>query len=296
MRTTLGFLVAGVALAQTTPTGIQKTGAVTLVRTEGKFSAGPLGSVESTTDNFAAIFQMTDYTNYTPGQIPPITMIGPCTVVVVTGPSPTTGTQPVVTPLDAGSALNVNGPNGSKQFTAIKPGLYGGTLGGGIALPIPGAPPVAPLYLDPGTYTVDNGGGGADIGPFMASLTLPSPTFTWTNADANLTIDRTVGVDIQWTGGDPNGKVAIQGLSSAPDPTSGQNTAALFICSVDNTGDFFVTPDVLSLLPATPTGGSTPAASALTVSTSVQASFNAPGSDLSSFTFQSSSSRGVVYQ
>ena len=303
MRKTLGFslaswLIAGVAFAQTTPTGIQKTGSVGLVRTEGKFSAGPQGTVESTMDMFAAVFQTTDYTNYSPGQAPPTTVIGPCIIVVVSsGQTPAGGTLPVVTPLDAGPVMNVNGPNGSKQFMATRSATtiaYSGALGGGIALPIPGMPPPGPLYLDPGTYAVDNGAGGVDIGPFTANLTIPSPSFAWTNADENLTIDRSAGVDIQWTGGDPNGKVVIEGVASSPDPTTGQPTVGLFICTVDNTGDFFVTPDVLSLLPAS--GGSRPAASFLTVSSGVQASFDAPGSDMSRFSFQSGGSRFVVYR
>ena len=40
--------------------------------------------------------------------------------------------------------------------------MFSGSLGGATAT-IPGLPPPAPLYLDPGSYTVDNGSGGVDV-------------------------------------------------------------------------------------------------------------------------------------
>jgi hypothetical protein len=141
--------------------------------------------------------------------------------------------------------------------------------------------------------TLDNGGGGADIGPFTATLTIPSSPFVWTNADANMSIARSAGVDIAWTGGDPNGKVVIQGSQTSNDPATLQPTVSgLFICTVDNTGDFFVPSDVLSLLPAatfSQTG-------TLIVSNNVVATFNAAGSDMSSFQFQSSATRIVDFK
>jgi hypothetical protein len=302
MKKPLGYFLAlllttGAALAQDTPTGIQKIGAVSMLRTASKVSAGPLGTVESTMDTFGAGFQTLDYTNYTPPQLPPITTIGPCLVANLAQNTVATGV--VATPLDAGPVMNVNGPNGSKQFAVTKTARsisYGGVLGGGIALPIPGAPPVAPLYLDPGTYTVDNGSGGADIGPFTATLTLPNPPFVWTNADADLSIDRSAGVDVQWTGGDPGSKVIIQGASATADPVTRQATGGAFTCIVDNTGDFVVTSDVLAIVPATPTGAGAAGISTLSVSSGVTASFDAPGSDLSNILFQSGAGRSVVYK
>jgi len=298
MRKILGFflalsLTAGTALPQDTPTGITKGGTITLLRTESKIPIGP-AVLDNTMDLFTGGFQISDYTNYTPAPSAQVTTIGPCAVVVTDQQAGSTGV--VVTALDAGPVLNLNGPNGNKQFaarTAASSIAYGGTLGGGIALPLPGARPPAPLYLDPGTYTVDNGTGGADIGPFTATLTLPNPTFAWTNPDANPSIARSTGVDIQWTGGDPGAKVIIQGVSSATDSSTGKSTGiGSFTCSVDNTGDFFVTPDVLSILPAT----TSRAIGTLSVSSGVQASFDARGSDASTFVFQSGGSRTVVYQ
>ena len=294
----LGWSVAaGAAFAQGgPPTGITKTGAVTLIRAEGKVSAGPAGTIETTTDTFIAGFVSTDYTQYTPPPAPQITQIGPCVVVTITPPSSPSTPTIKVTPLDAGPVLNLNGPNGAKQFPVMK-SSYGGMLGGGIALNIPGLPPPPPLYLDPGTYTVDNGAGGADVGPFTTTLNVPT-ALVWTNADADTMIDRSAGVDISWTGGDPGSKVTISGSSTLFDPTSFQVTGgAGFVCSVDNTGDFFVTSDVLSLLPATVAVANVPG-STLTVSTSVQTNFDASGLDTgaSLFLYTSGNTRSVTFQ
>jgi hypothetical protein len=122
----------------------------------------------------------------------------------------------------------------------------------------------------------------------MATLTVPS--FSWTNADANLTIDRSAGVDIQWTGGDPSAPVAITGgAATMTDPTTFQPTAgASFICLVPNTGDFVVPSDVLTLLPAT--GGSF--GMLITSGTT----FSASGIDSGGVIYSASAGRNVVYQ
>jgi hypothetical protein len=195
--------------------------------------------------------------------------------------------------------INLNGPNGSKQIALNNTNYYSATLGGGTPLPfpVPGAPGPMPLYLDPGDYAVDNGAGGADVGPFTATLTAVGPALTWTNADADLTIDRSAGVDIQWTGGDPAGNVTIESLSAAPDLVTRQVAGGVFICIVPNNGHFFVTSDVLSLMPATPNFG-VPGLSLSTfsVSTSTQTTFTADGLDAGTFTYATGAVRPVVYK
>src|SRR5262249_30327872 len=129
---------------------------------------------------------------------PPPTTIGPCIVASTMGPPVRTMQNIVITPLDAGPLLNITGPNGTQQAMKIKstlttgPAAYSGMLGGGVPLPptpfpIPGLPGPKPLWLDPGDYTVDNGGGGADVGPFSTTMTVPA-ALVWTNADSDLTI------------------------------------------------------------------------------------------------------------
>jgi hypothetical protein len=286
-------LTVGVAFAQTSPpTGVQKAGLITLLRTETKTTTGAV-PVESTTEVGLAVFASTDYMNYTPPTPTPQTTIGPCVwAPIPAAPPATPGTHPVITPLDAGPVINLNGPNGAKQLKKMG-GDYSAMLGGGAALPIPGLPS-APPYLDPGAYTIDNGAGGADVGSFTVTLNVPSPGLVWTNADANLTIVRSAGVDVQWTGGDPTTNVTIQGSVVGLDPTQ-QVPGGSFTCTVPNTGEFFVTSDVLSLLPATPATGSL-IISGMSVSTLSQATFSASGIDGGGVGYVQGDSRNVVFQ
>jgi hypothetical protein len=292
---TFALSSAVLALAQGgPPTGIQRNGALALLRSESKIALLP-GSAptDSTTDNASGGFVSSDYTNYTPPATPPYTTIGPCIVYTISLPLPPQAPTGLVTTfLDGGPVLNLNGPNGTKQIPQMR-NVYFLQVGGGIAIPtpfpIPGLPGVLPPYLDPGTYTVDNGAGGADVGPFTATLNVPSPGFLWTNADANLTITLSAGVDLQWSGGDPTTPVNIQGVVSTP------TQAGAFNCSVPNTGEFLVTSDVLSVLPATPPGA-IGATSSLTLSNSSLANFSASGLALGIFTYESGATRFVVYQ
>jgi hypothetical protein len=48
---------------------------------------------------------------------------------------------------------------------------------------IPSAQADLPPFLFPGVYTIDNGGGGADVGPFSAPITIPT-TVVWSNSHA----------------------------------------------------------------------------------------------------------------
>jgi hypothetical protein len=291
----LSFGVAA-ALAQDMPTGIVKSGSISLGRSEGKFFAGPVGTIDSTTDVFNAAFKATDYSKVTPTQT---TTIGSC-VVTSLGQSPS-ASDPSVTLLDAGAVMNVSGPNGSQQFAANK-SSYSGMLGGGAPLPFPGAPAPTPLWLDPGTYTVDNGGGGVDVPAFKATLTIQNSIFTWTNADSILSIDRSAGVDVTWTGGDPASQAYITGSSSQVDSTTLQITGgAVFVCTADlNAGHFFVPPEVLTLLPASgmaanmSTGGFM-SPSTLIVASTIQATFDVPGIDMSVLTFSSDNLRNVQF-
>lgn len=283
-----------------TPTGIQTVGSIAIIRAEGLIPAILPGSspTPSVTELFTAGFQSLDYTNYTPPAPPDpstINTIGPCTVTTI---DPTRVVAPsgvVASPLDAGPVVNLSGPNGKKQFPLNK-GTYGGPLSSPITLPIPGVTP-APPYLSPGTYTVDNGSGGADIAPFNANLTVPDPMFTWTNPDAAATITRSDGVDITFSGGDPNANVSISGSVSLLDAAFKVTGGAAFICIVPNTGEFFISSDVLNLLPATvPASLPSIPTSTLTVSQGVRVNFDAPISTTNVFSFSTGVSRNVTYK
>jgi hypothetical protein len=60
--------------------------------------------------------------------------------------------------------------------------------------------------LPPGEYTLSNGAGTADIGPFSLKLS-PPPPITWTNRSASLGREQHT---YRWSGGDANGHVIIQ--------------------------------------------------------------------------------------
>src|ERR1700689_2817415 len=100
--------LAGLMLAQgPTPTGIQTTGAISLLHSESKMAFGSAPATESFTDTGAGGFQSIDYTNYTPPTLPPVTTIGACFVTTLTLPlaqQPPSGI--VSTTLDAGPGIN----------------------------------------------------------------------------------------------------------------------------------------------------------------------------------------------
>ena len=289
---TLSVAMGAVFAQDSPPTGVVRGGAIELIRSSSKFSAGPLGTINTTTDTLAGGFSMIDYSKLLGTDPPAVTTIGSCSVVLIKPPQGTPDPT-AITILDAGPVLNLTGPNGSKQIAATE-FAFGAMLGGGTS--IPGLPPPPPLYLDPGPYTVDNGGGGADIGPFKATLTIPTQ-FVWTNSDASASIDRSAGLDVAWTGGDPDSKVTIAGgvvLINAD--TRQVASGAVFTCTETNSaGHFFVPPEVLTLLPASTIVNNTPNGS-LTVNNGVTVKFDAPSVDQSTFTFTSGALRIPEYK
>jgi len=103
--------------------------------------------------------------------------------------------------LNAGSALTVAGAGGSRQLTRRPDGTYAAAQTSG--------------YLQPGSYSVDNGAGGADVGTFSSTFTVPS-SLNWLNPNIPTT---ELSPSLRWSGGDPNGYVIVtsvaQNISSA---------------------------------------------------------------------------------
>lgn len=152
--------------------------------------------------------------------------------------------------LDAGQALNVTGPNGTKQIARTSTGNYATQF---VAPTLSGAAPAD--FLVPGTYTLDNGTGGADVGAFKVSITIP-PIVTWSNRSAISTVPRTQPLTITWTGGPANGNVYIAGISplNANASTNSYSGAGEFIClAPSSAGTFTVPAAVLSALPPSAT-------------------------------------------
>ncbi len=217
--------------------------------------------------------------------------VGGCTVSVANSSTSTqsiTGTAPPPVnsvSLDAGPALTVTGPNGTRSMAETKLSgqiYYDATLGNGT----PGN------YLDAGSYTIA-GPGGADVGAFTASIVLPQP-LVWTNESGIVTVNRSAGQQVTWTGGAPGKSVIIEGLSFVY--SGGPTVGADFICSADAaSGQFTIPALVLLSLPAT--GTSLFNAGSLSVLSSDTAQlFAAPGIDLGLILAYSGASETVIYQ
>ncbi len=195
-------------------------------------------------------------------------------------------------PLDAGPALTLTGPQGSAQLGREDPGFYQNeNLGGGL----PGEQ-VLPPFLVPGAYTVSNGDGGADVGPFQADLILPS-VIDWTNREALDEIDRARDLLVTWEGGDDATQlVTIVGFSLA----SGTDAAASFLCTArPGAGRFTVPAMVLSSLPATrePSDENPfPGILAVGIHPLRPASFPAQGLDFGWFLYTLWNARNTVYR
>jgi uncharacterized protein (TIGR03437 family) len=136
--------------------------------------------------------------------------------------------------LDAGSSFTVTGPNGSVPVTGT-PGRFNATLS------------AAGAFLVPGAYTI-TGTGGADVGPFTATATIPAfPTLVSPLA-TNFTVTRSSGMTVNWSGNGSTGNVLIQ-VSGATDNTFA--TGANAVCMAPaSAGTFTVPPYALLTLPA----------------------------------------------
>src|SRR5580692_5064266 len=91
MRKILGYFLvtAGLALAQPTPTGIVKNGAILLLRIEAKAFNGAVAIDDTTSDAFAGGFTSIDYSKWQYSQASgTMTTIGPCIVSVTPQPQP----------------------------------------------------------------------------------------------------------------------------------------------------------------------------------------------------------------
>ena len=129
-------------------------------------------------------------------------------------------------------------------------------------------------FLEPGDYVIDNGAGGADIGPFRAALSV-SKAFT-------PTVQRSAsGVKIAWTGGSPTGVVIIEGIG-APSLTG---ASARFICTERvSAGQFTIPAEVFLSLPP---DGVDHAGLTVSASSSAAVTFRARGLDYGQFSFVS---------
>ena len=242
-----------------------------------------IGSGSFTDYNFNA------FTNFLGGNT--FFTLGACSVFTFSGEDavasdPTTGMG-----LDAGAVINVNGPSGAKTLDLIGTGLYSGQLGGGFD-PFGGAPPP---YLEPGTYTISNGGGGSGanaVGPFQVNHTISVPVF-WSNKSTVSPAVRAQGLEITWTGGTSGAFAFIFGTSLDLTTTAG----AAFTCLADgSTGSFTVPAAVLLALPPSGIVQSIPTGFLGVGITSEPTPFEASGLDVGFITSSSIDQISVEYQ
>src|SRR5581483_3231455 len=189
-------------------TGTYKVGGVSLSRTI-ETTAGIGGQPGTTTklDSGAATFEKITYSSTPPtGSQLDVNSYGSCSISnYQQGSTPPTNNGATVTPLDAGSAITINGPGSFGTKTLQKSTLasfifYGGQFD------------QTATTLVPGAYTI-TGPGGADVGPFTANYALPT-IFTWTDQSSITSVSRANGVTVHWTGGNPSGYVTISGSST----------------------------------------------------------------------------------
>ena len=202
--------------------------------------------------------------------------------------------------VDAGSVLNLNGPNGAKQIPRVDQGSAGspfyvysppnGLLGGGL----PGVLDAGPAYLSPGNYTLENGSGGSVVGSFQSSLTIPTAA-TWTNEDAISNVSRSKDLTLTWSGAPPGTYIGISATSA--DPSTGAGAAIDCLVSAD-AGKFTVPAWLLSALPASAVDSSAGVpVGFIYLGTLLTASqFQASGEDLGYFTWGEAVVKNVVFQ
>lgn len=150
--------------------------------------------------------------------------------------------------LNAGETIHVAGPHGMKNLAAGQAGTYNGQLGGDGVLGFAGEEGSSDaVFLDPGVYTVDNGSGSSQVGPFRGTISVSKPV-TWVNGDQLTNIDRNLPLTIKWTGGEPASEfIVIAGISF----NSVANAGRVFVCTEKaDAGTFTVPAHVLASLPA----------------------------------------------
>ena len=188
-------------------------------------------------------------------------------------------------PLDAGPSLLVRGPEGEKQLVNDAPGSY-------FAVITEQPPGMRKRFLVPGTYTV-TGSGGADVGPFSATLEFPR-FLIWTNKDSIDEIPRDQPLTLTWDSANPASElVQITGGSFH----SSLPVGASFTCVARaSTGSFTIPAEVLSSLPQNEPGGFPPSGLGIH-GLPRPARFSAAGLDIANFSyFVFASGKAVRYR
>ncbi len=188
-------------------------------------------------DNASALFEQWNFANLIMSHgLAGGPSVGSCEVYVVPSGNGVVVTDPFAVPgLDAGTQLTVSGPNGTKTIPLSAPGAYKTQLSAKGQTP----------YLTPGTYTLSNGSGGKDIGPFSATVVMPQP-LVWTNESSTKSVSASQNLTITWSGGGPNDAVSIIGITGL----ASIHMDTEFLCTARAAaGQFTIPSQVFALLP-----------------------------------------------
>ncbi len=267
--------------------GSLRLGSVDLLRTAFTTAMEGFGTLTMTTDMAVAMFVRYDYAALIAAQgLGGYSTVGACVVSQFTGEG---ASDPVVPAgLDPGAQLSLTGPGGVRAIPGVagQRGDYGATLGQDMGFGMPN------LFLAPGFYTA-TGPGGADVGPFNATMTVPQ-ALNWTNQASITSVNRTRPLQVTWTGGPPGGVVFIMGSSAISTPLQ---AGASFVClAQSNAGQFTIPAMVLSALPASETQQGMPTGQLSLGAASPPVRFTAPGLDVGMFTNSSVTGKMIAYQ
>jgi uncharacterized protein (TIGR03437 family) len=170
--------------------------------------------------------------------------IGSCMAYEVGGSSLETALVDPIQPtyLNAGPDLMVSGPGGTKTVpvtttSTISTGYFAEYLA------------IEPsVYIEPGSYSVSNGSGGAGVSAFSAALTLPAAVVP---ANIPSSVNRAQNLTLNWTGGAPFtvvGIFAFNGVLVTASPSL--SSYAYIMCSAPAASGTFTIPSaILNLLP-----------------------------------------------
>jgi hypothetical protein len=190
---------------------------------------------------------------------------------------------PALPHLDAGPALMLT-PLSGKAVTvnATSTGIYGATLG-----------TAGNVYIAPGTYSVANGNGGAQVAAFNWGDTLPNP-IGFVNLPA--TINRAQNLTVNWANSSSFTLVTIFGYSAVPLSAS-ENSYVEFVCTAPAASTQFTIPSsILSMLPTNGYGALAVPGAGFQIAGVVDNRFTATGIDAGQFSVFTSTGPVVKVQ
>jgi len=281
--------------------GSSKLAWVQLLRLNFQLDTGMMGSVQGTAD-----FAWGDFFRWDSNTLSDAlgfnslfgTTLGTCNITTAAGAGFSLARQSGAR-LNIGPALHLQGPSGAAQLVADSTGMYTARKALGVTMDPPILGPNIPLFLTPGTYTIDNVAGGPDVAPFQAALSIPGKpvSLNWTNLGTIQTIDRSKDLNITWTGGDPKSEYVVIGGMVALSSILNGEVSAFFACSERVEAGHFVIPSViLSALPASSTDPLSALLLVGRVSLPAGAKFSGGGIDAGYFLYGELTGKNATYQ